>query len=166
MKELFTGTAAPSDSLHESSRLTIVSDWQRTLSDVGSSNYALLEFLSDGVKAGHRVIITSASDMDSVSDLLELVVEMAREEGYNVIDAKDFEKIRKSQLMLMELPVDYAFDDEPIATQRFVYANPGLEIRVYRDYSMSPLSLDMLRSLCLLPKQDGTTGAAPPDCHP
>jgi hypothetical protein len=140
----------------EPHRLVITSDWNKTLADIGRSNYDLLEFLCDAKEDGHHVIITSNADMGMMPVMLEIMTELALPEGYDLKNSARFELITKSDLKAQNLDVDYAFDDEPIATQNISnYVTPALEIRVYPDFiNTSPLTISRLRALCELPKKD------------
>lgn len=143
-------------------RLVITSDWQNTLIDIGEINYRLFEFLSDAKRAGHRVIITSTLAPHKIGDVLDLVFMSARKKGWDFIPANEFEIISKPDLKNMGLDIDYAFDDEPIGRQPCVYAAPGLEIRVNKDFDTSPLNLAQLRALCGLPQRESRNAANVP----
>ena len=135
-------------------QLVITSDVDRTLIDFGRINYDLLEFLNDSKRAGHRVIITSTLSAVKIADSVDLINDFSRMRGLDVLDSKEFELISKNNLP-SDLEIDYAFDDEPIT-----YANPAFEIRVNKDFSTTPLSLDALRSLCKLPKKENSQESA------
>ncbi|OFW86880.1 MAG: hypothetical protein A3B66_02540 [Alphaproteobacteria bacterium RIFCSPHIGHO2_02_FULL_46_13] len=141
----------------QSRPLVITSDWTGTLSDIYWENFELLEFLSDAREAGHRVIITSsAADMAMMPLHLEMMTLIGRGKGYHLIEPDQYEIIRKVDLKAMNFQSDYSFDDESIASQRISnYVTAALEIRVHPNYTTTPLLIEHLRALCLLPKKDG-----------
>lgn len=143
-------SAAMSALPDDDNRMVIASDWDGTLIDIGATNFDLLEFLSDAHRAGHRVIITSTLAMSKIKDLFDLTIELGRMRGYDLIDAKDFEMMGKADFLLQNLDVDFAFDNEPIASQHIPYCDPAVEIRVGRGFTLSQ-PLESLRKLCGMP---------------
>lgn len=147
----------------DDNRMVITSDWDGTLVDTISTNFELFEFLSEAHQAGHRVIITSALSPAKIRSTLDLVVQLGRMRGYQLIDANDFEVTGKGDLHLQNLLVDFAFDNEPIAKQSIPYCDPAVEIQVGRNFTLSK-PLDTLRNLCRIPSKAGTDGSEAP--HP
>lgn len=143
-------SAAQMPILAEEDRLVITSDWQGTLADMTDTNFPLLQFFSDAKRAGHRVIITSSGNMESIADLLELVSMFGKRQGYDITN--QFELIGKQELRGMSLTADYSFDDEPIKDQYIEhYVDAATEVRVHRGFTTTPFSLEQLRTLCGLP---------------
>lgn len=158
MEDAFNNAVSSDDD----NRLIITCDWQGTLSDFGFFNFSLLEDLSDAQRAGHRVIITSAtSHMNLLEDIFELMVMRARTKGYDVLDPHEFTQITKHDLAQMELTVDYAFDDQPIVEQGN-YVDAEVEIRIHPDCSRTPLSCEQFRHMIgLQPRENPAPSPAP-----
>jgi len=152
-------------------RLVFTCDWQKTLNEFGWHHCELLEFLSDAKRAGHRVIITSSSRMAFIPDFLDILIDLARDRGFDILDRPEFELISKQDLKKMNLVADYSFDNKSIATQRNAdYSHPKVEIRVHPDFSTSPHTLDHLRSLCGFSGRNVKNASDPsgvkPECIP
>ncbi|HAJ89681.1 MAG TPA: hypothetical protein DCM27_01510 [Rhodospirillaceae bacterium] len=143
-------------------QLIITCDWQRTLSDLGFSNYPLLEDLSDAKRADHQVIIASAvSHICHLESAFECLVMMARRAGYDVLDPHDFTQITKRDLAQLGWTVDYAFDDQPIADQGN-YVDAAVEIRIHSDYSRTPYSREQFRQMIGLPSRENPAPSPAP----
>lgn len=156
--------------------LLFTSDWYGTLSKIGvnKNNFELLQFLSDAKQAGHRVIITSTQNRSEVEPLFVLLVNLARDHGYDIIDADQFEFYTKAELKDMNLFPDYSFDDESITGGLYRnYVRPVMEITVSQDVGPNnfrtwPWSLTQLREACNLHTRptDGTLGGVPEGPRP
>ncbi len=133
--------------------MLFTSDWDQTINCDAGPNYALLEFLSDAKRAGHRVIFTSSIDMDRIESVLKAFLRLAPLRGYDLLPLDQFEMICKADLKAMNLKSDYSFDDEGIAKQLYSnYITAGIEVTVQRDFSMFPFSIEQLRERCNLPR--------------
>lgn len=140
-------------------QLLFTSDWDQTINCDAGPNFALLEFLSDAKRAGHRVIITSSMAMDKIESALKIFLMSARRRGYDVLDMDDFELICKSDLKELHLKSDYSFDDECIAKQLYSnYIDAGIEVTVRNDFSMFPWTFEILRERCNLPRDKKGSG--------